>query len=103
VAEGAFTCLFPMRGKDHMAHRRHCPGKRLRDRRDLDIEVVLPSLRRRGREPALSIKTCMCVSTYRIHHRCRASRLRAAVLFMLGDVGAHHTPGRRAGHETPAC
>ena len=92
-----FHLLFPMRGKDHWRIVGIVPEE-LRDRRDLDIEDVLPSLRSEA-GAGLSIKTCTWFSTYRIHHRC-ASRFRDRRCFLLGDAAHIHSPVGAQGMNT---
>ena len=91
-----FHLLFPMRGKDHWRIVGILPPD-LRDRRDLGIEAVLPSLRNEA-GAGLSIKACTWFSTYRIHHRS-ASALPRPALLPARRCRAHSQPGRRAGHE----
>jgi 2-polyprenyl-6-methoxyphenol hydroxylase-like FAD-dependent oxidoreductase len=92
-----FHLLFPMRGQDHW----RIVGivrEQLRDRRDLDIEDVLPSLRSEAGAD-LSVKTCTWFSTYRIHHRC-AARFRDRRCFLLGDAAHIHSPVGAQGMNT---
>jgi len=92
-----FHLLFPMRGKDHWRIVGIVP-EHLRDRRDLRIEDVMPSLRTEAGAD-LSIKTCTWFSTYRIHHRC-ASRFRDRRCFLLGDAAHIHSPVGAQGMNT---
>ncbi len=92
-----FHLLFPMRGKDHWRIVGIVPEE-LRDRRDLDMEDVMPSLRSEAGAD-LSIKTCTWFSAYRIHHRC-ASRFRDRRCFLLGDAAHIHSPVGAQGMNT---
>jgi 2-polyprenyl-6-methoxyphenol hydroxylase-like FAD-dependent oxidoreductase len=92
-----FHLLFPMRGKDHWRIVGILPD-RLRDRTDLQIDAVMPSLRNEA-GAGLTIKACSWFSTYRIHHRC-ASRFRDRRCFLLGDAAHIHSPVGAQGMNT---
>jgi 2-polyprenyl-6-methoxyphenol hydroxylase-like FAD-dependent oxidoreductase len=92
-----FHLLFPMRGKDHWRIVGILPAE-LRDRKDIGIEAVLPSLRREA-GAGLSVKSCTWFSTYRIHHRS-ASRFRDRRCFLLGDAAHIHSPVGAQGMNT---
>jgi 2-polyprenyl-6-methoxyphenol hydroxylase-like FAD-dependent oxidoreductase len=92
-----FHLLFPMRGTDHWRIVGIVPEE-LRDRHDLGIDDVMPSLRTEaGAE--LSIKACTWFSTYRIHHRA-AARFRDRRCFLLGDAAHIHSPVGAQGMNT---
>jgi 2-polyprenyl-6-methoxyphenol hydroxylase-like FAD-dependent oxidoreductase len=95
--QNGFHLLFPMRGKDHWRIVGILPSD-LRDRRDIGIEAVLPSLRNEA-GAGLSIKACSWFSTYRIHHRS-AQRFRDGRCFLLGDAAHVHSPVGAQGMNT---
>src|SRR4029077_19655282 len=92
-----FHLLFPMRGKDHWRIVGILPPE-LRDRKDIGIEAVTPSLRKEA-GAWLSFKSCSWFSTYRIHHRS-ASRFRDRRCFLLGDAAHIHSPVGAQGMNT---
>ncbi len=92
-----FHLLFPMRGKDHWRIVGIVPAK-LRDRDNLDLDSVLPSLRSEAGS-TLSITSCSWFSTYRIHHRA-AERFWDRRAFLLGDAAHIHSPVGAQGMNT---
>jgi len=92
-----FHLLFPMRGNDHWRIVGILPPA-LRDKKDVDFEAVIPSLRNEA-GAGLAIKTCTWFSTYRIHHRS-ASRFRDRRCFLLGDAAHIHSPVGAQGMNT---
>jgi hypothetical protein len=86
-----------MRGNDHWRIVGILPPA-LRDKKDVDFEAVIPSLRNEA-GAGLAIKTCTWFSTYRIHHRS-ASRFRDRRCFLLGDAAHIHSPVGAQGMNT---
>ncbi len=92
-----FHLLFPMRGTDHWRIVGIVPPE-LRDRDDLTLDAVLPSLREEAGDN-LVIKRCSWFSAYRIHHRA-AERFRDRRAFILGDAAHIHSPVGAQGMNT---
>lgn len=95
--QAGFHLLFPMRGKDHWRIVGILPPE-LRDRNDLDLDAVMPSLRQEAGDN-LSIRNCSWFSAYRIHHRA-AERFRDRRAFILGDAAHIHSPVGAQGMNT---
>ena len=92
-----FHLLFPMRGSDHWRIVGIVPP-RLRGSDELDLDAIMPSLRKEAGN-ALSIKKCSWFSSYRIHHRA-AERFRDRRAFILGDAAHIHSPVGAQGMNT---
>ena len=92
-----FHLFFPMRGTDHWRVVGIVPPE-LRAREDLDLDAVVPSLRKEVGSP-LSFRACRWFSIYRIHHR-RAERFRDRRCFLLGDAAHIHSPVGAQGMNT---
>jgi FAD binding domain-containing protein len=97
VWRGGFHLLFPMRGSDHWRVVGIVP-RDLREREDLDVDAVLPSVRNEV-GPLFSFHACSWFSTYHIHHR-RAERFRDRRCFLLGDAAHIHSPVGAQGMNT---
>jgi 2-polyprenyl-6-methoxyphenol hydroxylase-like FAD-dependent oxidoreductase len=97
VWRGGFHLLFPMRGSDHWRVVGIVP-RDLREREDLDVDAVLPSVRNEV-GPLFSFHACSWFSTYHIHHR-RAARFRDRRCFLLGDAAHIHSPVGAQGMNT---
>ena len=97
LLRNGFHLFFPMRGPDHWRVVGIVPPH-LRERDDLDFDVVAPSIREEV-DASLSFQGCSWYSTYRIHHR-RAERFRAGRCFLLGDAAHIHSPVGAQGMNT---
>jgi hypothetical protein len=86
-----------MRGKDHWRIVGIVPPE-LRDADKLDLDAVMPSLRREA-GANLSIASCSWFSSYRIHHRA-AERFQDRHAFILGDAAHIHSPVGAQGMNT---
>jgi 2-polyprenyl-6-methoxyphenol hydroxylase-like FAD-dependent oxidoreductase len=95
--QGGFHLLFPMRGSDHWRVV-GIVSPELRDREDLDINAVLPAIRKELGSPLL-FQACDWFSAHRIHHR-RAERFRDRRCFLLGDAAHIHSPVGAQGMNT---
>ncbi len=84
-----FHLYFPMRGANRWRVIGLLPDD-LHAKSDLKFDDVIPSLRREG-GAALTFKSCLWFSTYRIHHR-RTERFRDRRCFLLGDAAHVHSP-----------
>jgi len=91
-----FHLFFPMRGLDHWRIVGIVPPE-LRERDDLTLDSVTPSLLREANE--LRFRSCSWFSTYRIHHRS-AAHFRAGRCFLLGDAAHIHSPVGAQGMNT---
>lgn len=92
-----FHLFLPLRGEDHWRVVGILPPE-LRERKDLDFEAVLPSLRKEI-GPDFSFQECHWFSPYRVHHR-RAERFRIGRCFLLGDAAHIHSPVGAQGMNT---
>lgn len=97
LSQAGFLLLFPMRGVDHWRIVGIIPPE-LRDRDDLDLDAVMPSLRQEAGGD-FSIRSCSWFSAYRIHHRA-AERFRDRRAFILGDAAHIHSPVGAQGMNT---
>ena len=91
-----FHLFFPMRGLDHWRIVGIVPPE-LRERDDLTLDAVTPSLQREANE--LRFRSCSWFSTYRIHHRS-AAHFRADRCLLLGDAAHIHSPVGAQGMNT---
>jgi len=92
-----FHLFFPMRGQHHWRVVGILPPD-LRDRKDLNFDAVIPSVRGEAGS-SLSFTSCSWFSTYRIHHRS-ALRFREGRCFLLGDAAHIHSPVGAQGMNT---
>jgi 2-polyprenyl-6-methoxyphenol hydroxylase-like FAD-dependent oxidoreductase len=92
-----FHLFFPMRGTDHWRMVGILPSA-LRDRDDVTVESVMPSVRRELGDNFV-LKECSWFSTYRIHHRS-AARFRERRCFLMGDAAHIHSPVGAQGMNT---
>jgi 2-polyprenyl-6-methoxyphenol hydroxylase-like FAD-dependent oxidoreductase len=95
--KAGFHLFFPMRGDDHWRIVGILPAA-LREKRDVDFDAVIPSVRGEAGS-ALTFRKCSWFSTYRIHHRS-ASRFRDRRCFLLGDAAHIHSPVGAQGMNT---
>jgi 2-polyprenyl-6-methoxyphenol hydroxylase-like FAD-dependent oxidoreductase len=89
LSREGFHLFFPMRGTDRWRVIGILPPE-LRARDDVTFEQVVPSVRAQAGN-ALTFKSCLWFSTYRIHHRA-AERFREGRCFLLGDAAHIHSP-----------